>query len=213
MKISVIQPRYSSDFKDSDACFEEQLKLIDLCDASMDIIVLPESCDIPAFAGTAEESKASALKYNKILLDKVSETARRCNAIVFANARSFDESEAGRNTTYAFDRSGNIVGKYFKEHLTAGEVKRLRVDSDYTFEHSEPTVIEIEGIRFAFLTCYDFYFYEAFANIARQNVDVIIGCSHQRTDSHLALEFITQNLAYNTNAYVCAAYHRLCCRE
>lgn len=202
MKISVIQPRYSSDFKDSDACFEEQLKLIDLCDASMDIIVLPESCDIPAFAGTAEESKASARKYNKTLLDKVSETARRCNAIVFANARSFDESKAGRNTTYAFDRSGNIVGKYFKEHLTAGEVKRLRVDSDYTFEHSEPTVIEIEGIRFAFLTCYDFYFYESFANIARQNVDVIIGCSHQRTDSHLALEFITQNLAYNTNTYV-----------
>ena len=62
MKISVIQPRYSSDFKDSDVCFEEQLKLIDLCDESMDIIVLPESCDIPAFAGTVEESKASALK-------------------------------------------------------------------------------------------------------------------------------------------------------
>ena len=120
--------------------------------------------------------------------------------IVFANARSFDESAAGRNTTYAFDSSGNIVGKYFKEHLTAGEVQKLRLDSDYTFEHTEPTVVEIEGIRFAFLTCYDFYFYEAFANIARQNVDVIIGCSQQRSDSHLALEFLAQNDAYNTNS-------------
>lgn len=63
-------------------------------------------------------------------------------------------------------------------------------------------MVELEGIRFAFLTCYDFYFYEAFANIARQNVDVIIGCSHQRSDTHLALEILSQNLAYNTNAYV-----------
>ena len=202
MKTAIIQPGYSSDFKNSDKCFEEQLKLLEQCDESMDIIVLPESCDIPAFAKSVEESKISASKYNKILLDKVAETARRCNAIVFANARSYEENDAGRNTTYAFDRSGNIVGKYFKQHLTHGEVSLLRLDSGYTFEHSEPTVIEIEGIRFAFLTCYDFYFYEAVAAIARQNVDIIIGCSHQRTDSHAVLGFITQNLAYNTNAYV-----------
>ena len=78
----------------------------------------------------------------------------------------------------------------------------IRLDSDYTFEFSEPTVIEIEGLRFGFLTCYDFYFYEAFANMARQNLDIIIGCSHQRSDTHLALEIFSQNLAYNTNTYV-----------
>ena len=62
MKVCIIQPKYSSDFKMSDKCFEEQLKLIDQCDESMDIIVLPESCDIPAFAGLPEESKLSAEK-------------------------------------------------------------------------------------------------------------------------------------------------------
>ena len=130
------------------------------------------------------------------------ESAKRCNAIVFVNAHSYDESKNGRNTTFAFDREGNLVGKYFKEHLTWGEITRYKLDSDYTFEHSEPTVIEIEDIRFAFLTCYDFHFYESFANIARMNVDVIIGCSHQRTDTHLALEIFSQNIAYNSNAYV-----------
>ena len=202
MKVCIIQPKYSADFLMSDQCFADQLELIDQCDESMDIIVLPEACDIPSFADLPEKAKLSVSKFHKILMDKISETAKRCNAIVFVNARSYEESEAGRNTTFAFDRSGKVVGKYFKQHLTNGEVRKFRLDSDYTFEHSEPTVIEIEGIRFAFLTCYDFYFYEAFANIARQNVDVIIGCSHQRSDSHLALEFITQNLAYNTNAYV-----------
>ena len=59
------------------------------------------------------------------------------------------------------------MGYYDKQHLTPGEVDKRRLDSAYSFEPTEPTVIEIEGVRYAFLTCYDFYFYEAFANIAR----------------------------------------------
>ena len=202
MKVCIIQPAYSVDFDKSDFYFEEQIKLIEKCDSSMDIIVLPESCDIPCLASSRSDAELSSSKFNKRLLDKASETAIRCNSMVFVNARSYDESESGRNTTYCFDRSGTLVGKYFKQHLTPGEVVKSRLDSDYSFEHSEPTVIEIEGLRFAFLTCYDFYFYEAFANIARQNVDFVIGCSHQRSDTHLALEIMSQNLAYNTNSYV-----------
>ena len=79
-------------------------------------------------------------------------------------------------------RNGEIVGKYFKEHLVESEVSVMELDSDYSVEYSEPAVIEMEGISFGFLTCYDFYFYEAFPTLARKNIDVIIGCSHQRTD-------------------------------
>lgn len=63
-------------------------------------------------------------------------------------------------------------------------------------------MIEIEGIRFGFLVCYDQYFHEAFSNMARQNLDVVIACSHQRSDTHEALKIMTQFLAYNTNTYV-----------
>lgn len=202
MKICIIQPAYSKDYTDSQKCFDDQLALIDQCDESMDLIVLPESCDIPALAATRAESMASAAKFLPILLEKVSQTAKRCNAMVFVNARSFEESPEGRNTTYAFDRRGNLAGKYFKQHLTPGEVTNIRLDSEYTFEHTAPTVIEMEGLRFGFLTCYDFYFYEMIPNLARQNLDFIIGCSHQRSDTHLALEVMSQHLAYNTNTYV-----------
>ena len=201
MKVCVIQPAYSTDYSRSDYYFEEQLRLIDECDESMDIIVLPEACDVPCLAPTKELAEVSVAKYNKRLLDKAADAAVRCNAMVFVNARS-DEGGGFRNTTYAINRRGETVGKYFKQHLTPGEVTKSRLDSGYTFEFSEPTVIEMEGLRFGFLTCYDFYFYEAFANMARQNLDIIIGCSHQRSDTHLALEIMSQNLAYNTNAYV-----------
>ena len=202
MKVCIIQPAYSTDFEKIDLYYEEQMKLVAQCDESMDMIVLPESCDIPCLAGSKENAELAAERFNKQFLDAMADTARRCNAIVFANARSFTEDGKGRNTTYAFDRKGNIVGTYLKQHLTPGETFKTRLDSDYSFEFSEPTVIEIEGLRFSFLTCYDFYFYEAFANIARNNVDIIIGCSHQRSDTHEALEIMSRFLAYNTNAYV-----------
>ena len=201
MKVCIIQPLYSTDFTQSDAYFEAELELLEQCDDSMDLIVLPESCDIPCLAETPEQGKISYEKYNRLILDKASETAKRCNAMLFVNAR-FKVEGSLRNTTYAFNRQGEIAGKYFKQHLTPNEVNKTKLDSDYSFAFSQPTVIEMEGIRFGFLTCYDFYFYEAFANMARQKPDVIIGCSHQRSDTHEALKIMSQFLAYNTNAYV-----------
>ncbi|MBQ8849580.1 MAG: hypothetical protein IJ011_04535 [Clostridia bacterium] len=205
MKVCIIQPAYSTDFEKIDYYYEEQMKLVAQCDGSMDIIVLPESCDIPCLAGSKENAELAAAKFNEKFLSAMSETAKRCGAIVFANARSFTEDGKARNTTYAFDRQGNVVGKYLKQHLTPGETFKTRLDSDYSFEFSEPTVIEIEGLRFGFLTCYDFYFYEAFANMARQRLDFVIGCSHQRSDTHGAIELMSRFLAYNTNAYVLRA--------
>lgn len=200
MKVCVIQPHYASDFSKSDECFFANLKHLEQCDSSMDIIVLPEYSDAPALAKTRAEKLEAHNKYIKPLLEACANTARRCNAIVFVNALS--ETETGyRNTTYAFNREGEIVGKYYKTHIPIGELV-CDIESDYTRDLLEPYVLEIEGIRFAFLTCYDFYFYEAFPGIARKNVDVIIGCSHQRSDTHDALEIMSRFCAYNCNAYL-----------
>ena len=201
MKVCIIQPSYSVDYEKTDEYFRNEIDFLEKCDDSMDIIVMPESCDIPCLAKTKEQSDVSVKKYNGELLQKASETAKRCNAMVFVNAR-FKSDTGYRNTTYAFTREGEIAGKYFKEHLTPREVSVMKLDSGYSFEFSEPTVIEMEGIRFGFLTCYDFYFYENFANLARQKLDVIIGCSHQRSDTHSAIQIMSQFLAYNTNTYV-----------
>ena len=202
MKVCIIQPKYSVDYSKSDEFFKAELELLEQCDESMDIIVLPEYADTPCRAGSKEESDASVEKYNKILLEKCSETAKRCNSLLFVNARYDVGGGRPRNTTHAFNRSGEVVGRYYKEHLVPSEVNVSKLDSDYTFEHTFPTVIEIEGLRFGFLVCYDFYFYENFANMARQNLDIIIGCSHQRSDTHSALEIMCRFIAYNTNAYV-----------
>ena len=201
MKACIVQPHYSTHYQDSDALFAWEMQMLDACDGSMDIIVFPEACDVPALAKTREEYEASVAKYQAPLLQKARETAKRCNATLFINLSSPNPGGL-RNTTYAIDPTGTVVGRYDKEHLTPGEESKMGKDAGYTYEYSEPTVIEIGGVRYGFLTCYDFYFYENFAHIARKGVDVIIGCSHQRSDTHRALEIITAFCAYQCNAYV-----------
>ncbi len=206
MKVCVVQPYYSFDPKDTEKCFIDQCALIDSCTPDMDIIVIPEYSDVPAAQDTKEAFHSMMEKYNKAILDKARETAIRCNAIVFVNAA--DKCEDGwRNTTHAIDRSGKTVGKYYKAHPAPSEVKTEKeggneLGVDYSYRYAPPYTVTIEGIRFGFMTCYDFYFYENFAPLALQNVDVIIGCSHQRTDTHEALSIINRFLCYNTNAYL-----------
>ena len=201
MKAYIIQPPYSCDVSHSDEYFNYKISLLDKCDDSADIIVLPEYSDVPCATSTLEETLYYHDKYIDVLLNKCVETAKRCKSNVFVNALSKEES-GYRNTTYCYNSKGKLVGKYFKKHLPPLEKEILKLDSDYTYEFSEPYILDIDGIRYGFLTCYDFYFYESFANIARSNVDIIIGCSLQRSDSHDAIETMCRHLAYNTNAYV-----------
>lgn len=200
MKVCVIQPPYGYDGTESDRYFEYKLARLDECDESVDLIVLPEYSDVPY----AEEDKAMNYSvhdmYYDTLMKKCRDTAIRCSANVFVNA--FDTVDGKyRNTTFVLDKDGNITGKYYKRHIPPGE-RVIDVAYDYTERRDDVFTVTLEGVKYAFLTCYDFYFYEYFPRIARENVDVIIGCSLQRSDTHEALEIICRFLAYQTNAYV-----------
>jgi len=162
MKICVIQPHYSFQEKDALECFNALLKLMDQCDDSLDLIVLPEYSDALADVKGRDGFYEMVDTYNKMLLEKACEMAKRCHALVFVNAGY--KTEGGiRNTTHAFDREGNVVGRYFKAHPAPSEVKTdaeggHELDVAYSYEPSAPYILELEGLRFGFLTCYDFYF-------------------------------------------------------
>lgn len=202
MKVCVIQPEYCLDHSRSEEFLRWELEALDKCDETMDIIALPESSDTPCLAHDQQERLWSYENLNARVLQKASETARRCSAIVFINVRSTQPNGMLRNSTFVFDRNGQQAGIYHKQHLTPGECTYPELEHVYTYEHEEPTIVEVEGIKFAFLVCYDAYFYEAFANIARYDPDVVVACSHQRSDTHEALRVMHRFLAYNTNAWV-----------
>lgn len=209
MKVCVIQPYYSKKSDDIESCFRGMLELMDACDDSLDLIVLPEACDVPAAVADNALYAELRLKYNEIFDKKAKELAIRCGAMVFANY--LYPSETGmRNTTYAINPRGEVVGKFFKAHPAPSEEKREMngeklIDCSYSHSYAEPYVLDYGGLRYAFLTCYDFYMYEMFPAIARMKPDIIIGCSHQRTDGHDWLETVGKFLCYNTNAWLVRA--------
>ena len=204
MKVSVIQPPYSVDFVDSQDRFRWELAALEGCDSSLDMIVLPEYANVPAKVKTKAQLEESREAFTGPLLQKCAETAKRCDAVVFVGC-AWETPEGLRNVTLAFDRQGNQAGYYCKQHLVPMEMGLYGLDKDYTFQPEAPTILEIDGVRYGFLICYDAYFYESFANIARFDPDVIVACSHQRSDSHDALETMHKFCAYNTNAYVVRA--------
>lgn len=209
MKVCVIQAPYDTNYNNGDEVFARFMSLIDECDNSLDIIVLPEYSDTPTVVKTKEEFLTSYQRYNHRIIEKATATAIRCHAIIFVNAVYNDNGKL-RNCTYAIDRGGNLVGKYFKLHLAPAEFAAETAsgrgfDDTYCDEYSQPYTVEIEGIKFGFLTCYDFYFYEYFARMAKESIDVIIGCSHQRSDLHSALETSAKYLCYQTNSYLLRA--------
>jgi len=201
MKVCVVQPPYSLDYSKSDEIFQWEMDTFDQMDKTMDMIVFPEYSTVPALPGNKANMEASYHKYNAPLMAKAAETAKRCQSIVFING-PYMTTTGLRNTTVAFGKDGEIAGVYYKQHLVNSEMYGYQLDKDYTYEPEEPTILDIDGIRYGFLVCYDAYFYEAWPNIARYNPDIIIACSHQRSDSHEALEMMHKFLAYNTNAYV-----------
>ena len=188
--------------EDIDKCYQGMLDLMDKCDDKADIIVLPEYCNCQSNMGSNELAYKTKERFNADFDKKVRETAKRCKALVFANYGYKGEDGLYRNVTFGVNKDGETVAEYFKAHPAPSEVDDEFMNSDYSYEYREPYVVDIDGVRYAFMTCYDFYMYENFAPLARKGVDVIIGCSHQRTDTHQALEIIGRFLSYNTNAYL-----------
>ncbi len=204
MNARVIQPAYAETVAGANESFEWMLRELDRCDGKLDLIVLPEFSDVPGRVPYGGPFHAFASNTNQRLLRKCAETAARCRAVVFVNA--LDYTDAGpRNTTWAFDRTGANVGRYYKRHVTAGERDKCGLDTSYTRRWEEPYTVTIDGVKYAFLTCYDFYFYDSYDAIAKVRPDVVIGCSLQRSDRLDALEFINQFCAYNTAAYLVRA--------
>ena len=204
LRTCVIQPAYAFKFEDIESVVRWEIDALNRCDESIDLIVLPEASDRQGRIASPAELAAAVKKYNADLLKACSDTAKRCKATVFVNA--IDCTPSGmRNTTFAYDKTGKLVDKYDKEHLVRSEHAKLKLDASYMWEWTTPKITVIDGIRYAYLTCYDFYFYENYANIARMKPDIIIGCSHQRSDRHDALETIGRFLSYNTCAYLVRA--------
>ena len=203
MKFCAIQSPYPYTLEQADAAVDFAVQALKQCDPSIDLILLPEYSNAPTVFPEGE-CIPYAEKHTKLLIDTAVETARRCNAIVAVNYAA-DIGGRYRNTTRVFDRRGKIAGDYYKQHLPHSEVHVKKMDDSYTFDYLPPAIVETDGLRFAFLTCYDCYFEEYIAHIAARKPDVVLVSSHQRAERPDIIEMLVKSLAFHANAFVLRA--------
>lgn len=200
MKVCSIQPPYPYQPQDVDTHQAFILRELDQCDDSLDLILLPECCNAPTSFANPDDFLACIKRCTAPLLDKAAQTARRCHAFVGINLY-MPVKDLFRNTTVLFNREGEICARYEKQHLPLSELRNPYIDHSYLHEVRPPYTVEIEGIRFGFLTCYDCYFNELIARMADEKLDIVLMSAYQRGERADMLETEVKNIAYQCNAF------------
>lgn len=200
MKICAIQPPYGYDPEQAHKSVEFIINELDSCDESFDLILTPEYSNTP---GTipAEEVTAFADTWRSKLEKAAVAAAGRCNAVV---ALSYSAKACGkeRNTTRVFLPSGEVAGEYWKQQLVLSEPAGHKVDNSYALESRRPTIVEANGLKLAFVICYDAYFLEYTEALAASQPDIVLVSAMQRAETFDNLRLLNRMLAFRTNAYV-----------
>ena len=204
MKLCAIQPPYPYTPAEADASVEFVIRELESCDDSLDLILTPEYSNCPTKFPSGEDSLNFARAHTENLEAAARGAARRCKAIV-ALAYCAPTPHGWRNTTRIYDRRGEKVGDYYKQQLTVREPVARGVDNSYTRSFHAPEIVEVDGIRLGFVTCYDAYFEEYIEHLGYRRPDIVLVASHQRGEPCENLRLLNRMLAYHTGAFVLRA--------
>ena len=201
MKLCAVQPPYANSVQDAEKSVGFLIDELNKCDSECDVILTPEYSNMLA-AFPLAEGRAFVRKHTPALLEAAVAAAKRCNAVVAVNFLCEVTEGVFRNTTRIFDRNGSEAGNFYKQHLPSAEKRGVQPDYEYTRSFLPPEIVEIDGIRFGFLICYDTYFSEYIAHLAHCKPDVILVSSFQRGERQDVLRMLNQNLAFSCNSFV-----------
>jgi len=161
------------------------------------LIVLPEYSNAGGLSDA--ERELAALPRAEIMLATAADVAKSKKAYVVINVLERRNGEI-KNSTYLFDKCGEVAHIYDKQHLPPSEVKLGVTAGNGTGKCA--CTCEVDGIKFAFMTCYDVYFNEQIEHIAKFKPAIILIPGYQRgerTDIICAQAKLT---AFRCNAFV-----------
>ncbi len=198
MKITVVQPPYfigdRPDEKIADFLIQELQK------AEATLIVLPEFSNAGGISDM--ESEKAAMPRAKEMLKMASAVAKEKSAYVAINVLEERNGEI-KNSTYLFDKKGNVAFIYDKIHLPPSEVA-LGV------KHGEGACFcKLDGICFGFLTCYDVYFNEQIEYLASKKPDIILIPVYQRGENVDIIRAQAKLIAFRCNSFVVRASYSM----
>ena len=192
MKVIVVQPAYfagdNPDYKIANFLLGELKKA-----PTGSLIVLPEYSNAGGISDI--ESEKQAMPRAKEMLKASSEIAKENSVYVAINVLETRDGKI-KNSTYLFDKAGEVAFIYDKIHLPPSEIA-LGVE----YGNGDCTC-DLDGIRFGFLTCYDVYFNEQIEYLASQKCDIILIPGYQRGETTDIIRAQTKMIAFRCNSFV-----------
>lgn len=192
LKVTVVQPPYfcgeNPDAKIADFLMSQVKKV-----QKDSLIILPEYSNAGGLSDA--ESELRALPRAEEMLKQAAITAKSNSAYVAINVLQERDGEI-KNSTYLFNKKGEVAFVYDKIHLPPSEVA-LGVERG-----RGACVCELDGIRFGFMTCYDVYFNEQIEFIAKHKPDIVLIPGYQRGERIDIIHAQAKLTAFRCNAFV-----------
>lgn len=164
-------------------------------DEGYDLLVLPEYANCPGL-NVFEELMEFLQEDSAEFLTDLSGIAKRKKLHIVLNIVR-NTANGWRNSTIWIDRGGDIIAEYDKTHLTTFEKEGLQLT-----EGSEVLLLEVEGTKVAFATCFELYFPEYFARLAALKPDLIVVPTYQRAEQPELLELQARARAMDSGAFL-----------
>ena len=196
MKITVVQPKYYWGEPPDETIAAFLLSEMEKVEKD-GLIVLPEYSNAGGLSDP--EKERAALPRAKEMLEKASLVAKEKQAYVAINVLEI-RNEKLKNSTYLFDKKGEVAFIYDKQHLPLSEIK-LGVEAGNSTGKCK-CVCEVDGIKFAFMTCYDVYFNEQIEFIAKEKPDIILVPGYQRGERVDIIRAQASLTSFRCNAFM-----------
>jgi len=134
--------------------------------SKLDLIVLPEVCDVPVGLSTSEQKLYLEARKNR-LSDFFAKVARENNCyIAFGSIHNADKGL--RNSLILLDRAGKIAGTYHKNFPTISEMEQGVIPGDQT------PVFQCDFGTVAMAICFDLNYDELRLKYSKLQPDIII---------------------------------------
>lgn len=164
------------------------------------LIVLPEYSNAGGLSD--KEQELAALGRAEEMKQAISCMAKEKSCYIVINVLERREGNL-RNSSYLYGKDGKVAFVYDKIHLPPSETELGVTRGD------GQCVCCADGIRFAFLTCYDVYFNEQIEYIAKQKPDVLVIPGYQRGERTDIICAQAKLAAFRCNAYVARASYSM----
>ena len=172
---------------------------------NIDIAILPEIFNSPY---DTKFFKQYSETYPSATTDMLSSLSGELGIYIIGGSICEKEGDYYYNTSYSFDRSGNLIGKHRKIHLFDINIKdKISFkESDVLACGCKTTVFDTEFCKIGVLICYDMRFPELIKKMVKEGAKIIVSpASFNMTTGPAHWELLARTRAVDNQVYFLAA--------